>query len=88
MKHKRILFRFSNFSPRKAAGEARTQVSRERQDVSVIVVMIIVMKDHCDDGDDYDNNYSDGVDVGREGHDLDDYYNDESRMQIIIIEST
>ena len=54
----------------------------------IVIMMIIVMMDHCDDGDDYDNNYCVGVDIGREGHDLDDYGNDESRMQIIIIGST
>ena len=53
----------------------------------LIVMMIIVMMDHCDDGDDYDNNYSDGVDVGKEGNDLDKYDNDELRIQIIIFGS-
>ena len=51
----------------------------------IVIMMIIVMMDHCDD---YDNNYSDGVDVGKEGQDLDNYDNDELRMQIIIIGST
>ena len=37
----------------------------------IVIMMIIVMMDHCDDGDDYDNNYSDSVDVGKEGNDLD-----------------
>ena len=51
----------------------------------IVIMMIIVMMDHCDDGD---NNYSDGVDVGKEGHDMDNYDNDELRIQIIIFGST
>ena len=37
------LIRFSNFSPRKAAGEARKQVSRERQEVNQVSAMMMMM---------------------------------------------